>query len=96
MVRRLLVFGVLVAGVALTVLGLGLVINVLSLRDLVEQTRLHPAIAVVFEVRDALSHRLAQGLELMAGLIGLSFAGGAAFWLRRTRKDGYSPGRTRP
>jgi hypothetical protein len=77
----------LAVGVVLALLGALLFLNFLSLRDLVLQTHLHPAIAVVFDARDEMSHRRAQGFELLTGLAGaVIFLGGAA-WLRTSRRE---------
>jgi hypothetical protein len=72
----------LVVGLILAILGVMLFLNVLSLRELVLATRLHPAISVVFEARDELSHRRAQGIELLVGLFGAAMVTLAARWLR--------------
>lgn len=77
----MLATSVLVVGVVLTIFGVMLFLNVFSLRDLVLQTRVHPAISVVFDARDDMSHRRAQGLELLAGLGGGVIVVGAAWWL---------------
>jgi hypothetical protein len=73
----------LLVGLALAVLGAALVLNFLSLRELVEQTRFHPAIEAVFDVRDEMSHRRAQSLELVSGLSGVTLFGVAVWLLRR-------------
>ena len=87
MISRVLAISTLVAGLVLVIFGAALVLNVLSLRDLAESTRLHPAIWAVFEVRDELSHRRAQWLELLVGLWGASMVVSAAWWLRTHRVD---------
>jgi hypothetical protein len=71
----------------LAVFGAMLFLNFLSLRGLVLETRVHPAIAVVFDTRDDMSHRRAQGLELLTGLGGVVIIVGAAWWLRAARQD---------
>jgi len=80
-VVRILAISVLVLGVVLAVFGVMLYLNVLSLRDLVLETRLHSAIAAVFDVRDDMSHRRAQGLELLTGVGGAALALVAGLWL---------------
>jgi hypothetical protein len=82
--QRILAWSVLAVGLGLAVLGAALVLNLVSLRDLVELTHVDPAIAVVFEARDEVSHRRAQGLELVLGGVGLSMAALTTWWLRRT------------
>ena len=72
----------MLAGFVVMIFGAALVLNILSLRDVAESTRLHPAIWAVFEVRDELSHRRAQWLELVVGLSGASMVAWAAWWLR--------------
>jgi hypothetical protein len=83
--QRLFIVGLLVVGIVLATLGLALVVNLLSLREVAEQTQLHPAIVVVFGVRDELSHRWAQGLELALSLGGLCVVACAAWWFHRRR-----------
>jgi hypothetical protein len=85
---RVLAISTLLAGLLLVIFGAALVLNVLSLRDLAESSRLHPAIWAVFEVRDELSHRRAQWLELLLGLSGASMVVTAAWWLRAHRVGG--------
>ena len=63
-------------------MGVMLFLNVLSLRDLALETRLQVAIAAVFDARDEMSHRRAQGLELLIGLGGAALALAAVLWLR--------------
>ena len=79
---RILATSVLVLGVVLAVFGVTLYLNVFSLRDLVLETRLHPAIAAVFDARDDMSHRRAQVLELLIGVGGGGLAVVAGLWLR--------------
>jgi len=81
-VVRILAISVLVLGVVLAVFGVMLYLNVLSLRDLVLETHLPVAIAAVFDVRDEMSHRRAQGLELLIGSGGAALALVAGLWLR--------------
>ena len=69
-------------GVVLAVFGVTLYLNVFSLRDLVLETRLHPAIAAVFDARDDMSHRRAQVLELLIGVGGGGLVVVAGLWLR--------------
>ena len=76
----------LVIGAVLAVFGAMLFLNFLSLRGLVLETRVHPAITVVFDTRDDMSHRRAQGLELLTGLGGVVIIVGAAWWLRTSRQ----------
>ena len=78
----MLATSVLVVGAVLTIFGVMLFLNVLSLRDLALETRLHPAISVVFDARDDMSHRRAQGLELLTGLGGAAIVLASAWWLR--------------
>jgi hypothetical protein len=87
--RRTLATGVLLVGVALGLLGAMLFLNFLSLRDLILATHLHPAIAVVFDARDEMSHRRAQALELLAGLAGLGVVLAAGVWLRTSRHESH-------
>jgi hypothetical protein len=82
---RILAISVLLLGVVLAVFGVMLYLNVFSLRDLVVETRLHPAIAAVFDARDDMSHRRAQGLELLTGVGGAALVALAALWLRIQR-----------
>jgi hypothetical protein len=82
-VSRVIAWLLLVVGLALTVLGAALVLNLASLRDLVDQTRFHPAIEAVFDVRDEMSHRRAQSLELASGLSGMGLLGFSIWLLRR-------------
>ncbi len=74
-----------VIGVVLTVFGTMLFLNFFSLRDLVLETHVQPAIAIVFDTRDDISHRRAQGLELLTGLGGVVLVVAAASWLRISR-----------
>lgn len=71
---------------ALAVLGVALFLNVLSLRAIAESTRLPPLIWVVFDVRDDVSHRYAQALELFVGCIGLAMAALGVWWNRVRRR----------
>jgi hypothetical protein len=80
---RIVAWSLLLIGLGLTVLGAALVLNLASVRDLAEQTRLHPAIEAVFDVRDEMSHRRAQWLELASGLGGVGLLGLAIWLLRR-------------
>ncbi len=80
---RLIAWALLVVGLGLTLLGGALVLNIASLRDLVEQTQLHPVVVAVFDLRDEMSHRRAQSLELVAGLGGLVVCVLAVWLLRR-------------
>ncbi|MCA1646045.1 MAG: hypothetical protein LC797_11470 [Chloroflexi bacterium] len=73
----------LVVGLGLTVLGAALVLNFASLRELVEQTRFHPAIEAVFAMRDEMSHRRAQSLELASGVSGAALFVLGVWVLRR-------------
>jgi hypothetical protein len=79
---RVVAISILGGGVALAILGAALVLNLVSLRELVESTRLDPAIAAVFEVRDELSHRRAQTAELGVALGGGTLVVTAGWWLR--------------
>ena len=85
--RRLVATAALVFGALLAFIGLMLFLNMLSLRDLVLETHLHPAIAVVFDTRDEMSHRRAQALEFLTGLAGLIVLLVAAKWLGSTRNN---------
>ena len=87
MVGRVLAICVLTAGCVLVVFGTALVLNVLSLRELAEWTRLPPVVGAVFEVRDELSHRRAQWIEAVVGVVGLAMASAAAW-----RLHGRGPG----
>jgi hypothetical protein len=60
-----------------------LVLNLASLREIVEQTQFHPGIVAVFDLRDEMSHRRAQWLELASGLSGVSVFALAVWLLRR-------------
>jgi hypothetical protein len=82
---RILAISVLVLGVVLAVFGVTLYLNVFSLRDLVLETRLHPAIGAVFDARDDMSHRRAHGLELLIGVGGAALVALASVWLRAQR-----------
>jgi hypothetical protein len=82
MLTKALAVSALLAGFVLMILGAALFLNVLSLRELIVSTRLHPAISAVFEVRDELSHRRAQLVEAIVGLIGVGMMGIAAWWLQ--------------
>jgi hypothetical protein len=84
MPTRMLAISALTVGVVLAILGVALFLNVLSLRELAESTRVSPAIWAVFEVRDDLSHRRAQGFELLVGLIGVAMVIVGAVSARRT------------
>jgi hypothetical protein len=84
MSTRVLAMSALTVGVVLAILGVALFLNVLSLRALAESTQVSPAIWAVFEVRDDLSHRRAQGLELLVGLIGVAMVTVAAASARGT------------
>ena len=77
---------ILVVGVVVAIFGAVLCLNVLSLRDLVLETGLPPAIAVVLDGRDEMSRRRAQGLEFLTGLAGVVVVLGAAVWLRTSRR----------
>jgi hypothetical protein len=81
--RGIAAWVLLLVGLGLAVLGAALVLNFASLRELVEQTRFHPAIEAVFGVRDEMSHRRAQWLELVSGLSGVGLLGLAAWLMRR-------------
>lgn len=81
MFARVLATTVVVVGVVLVLLGGTLFLNYASLRDLVVESRLDPAIAVVFDTRDEMSHRRAQALELLTGVAGLGAILGAGAWL---------------
>jgi hypothetical protein len=76
----------LMVGLILAILGVALFLNLLSLRDLAESTRLSPVIWVVFDVRDEVSHRRAQGLELLVGLVGVAMASLAVWWFQTRRR----------
>jgi drug/metabolite transporter (DMT)-like permease len=80
----------LLAGVGLAILGVALVLNVLSLRELALESHVHPAIVAVFDVRDGLSHRRAQLLELLMALAGLVIIGfgGCLMWQGRADARG--------
>ena len=82
----MLVGSALVAGLVLVVFGAALIFNVLSLRDLALSTHLRAVIWAVFEVRDELSHRRAQWLELLLALCGASIVVTAGWWLRSHRR----------
>ena len=83
--RRIIATAALVLGVFLAVMGALLFLNMLSLRDLALETHLNPAIAVVFDTRDEMSHRRAQALELLTGVAGFIVLVGAVTWFRKTR-----------
>jgi uncharacterized membrane protein YidH (DUF202 family) len=85
--RRTLATVVLLLGIALALLGAMLFLNFLSLRDVVAATHVDPAIAVVFDTRDEMSHRRAQGLELIAGVAGIAIVLGVSVWLRAARRE---------
>ena len=91
MLIRVFAVSVLVAGLALILLGAALFLNVLSLRELAASTQLSPAIWAVFEVRDEVSHRRAQGLELLVALVGVALIALATWWLQ-TRARGVRGG----
>lgn len=82
---RVVATAALVLGAFLALIGLMLFLNMLSLRDLVLETHLNPAIALVFDTRDEMSHRRAQALEFLTGLAGLVVLLVAAKWLGTTR-----------
>jgi len=84
--RRTFATVVLLLGAALTLLGAMLFLNLLSLRDVILATHVDPAIAVVFDTRDEMSHRRAQGMELMAGVAGIAVVVGASAWLWASRR----------
>jgi hypothetical protein len=92
MLTRLLAIAVVAAGLTLALLGAALLLNLLSLRELVELTRLSAVIWVVFDVRDEVSHRRAQGLELLTGLVGVAIVSLAAWWFQ-SRARGVRRGR---
>jgi hypothetical protein len=78
---------VLVLGATLMLVGAMLFLNFLSLRELIVETHLDPAIAVVFDTRDEMSHRRAQAVELLTGLAGAATVLGAAAWLSMSRRE---------
>jgi hypothetical protein len=78
---------VLLLGTALTLVGAMLFLNLLSLRELILATHVDLAIAVVFDTRDEMSHRRAQGMELVAGLAGIAVVLAASVWLRAYRRE---------
>jgi hypothetical protein len=80
---RVIAWALLLVGLGLTVLGAALVLNLASLREIVEQTQFHPGIVAVFDLRDEMSHRRAQWLELASGLSGVSVFALAVWLLRR-------------
>jgi hypothetical protein len=77
---RRLAWGLLLVGLALALFGAALVFNFVSLRALVEQTRISPAIVAVFDIRDEMSSRRAHWLELAVGLSGVGLLG-FGLWL---------------
>ena len=91
MLPRVLAISALVAGCVLAILGTALFLNVLSLRELAATSRLSPAIWAVFEVRNEISHRRAQSLELLVGLVGVAMVI-LASWSFRPRDPGVRRG----
>jgi hypothetical protein len=81
--RRRLAWGILLIGLALAVFGTALVLNIVSLRELAEQTRIGPAIVAVFDVRDEMSDRRAHWLEFVVALGGAGLLACAVWLLRR-------------
>jgi hypothetical protein len=86
-----LAISALAAGCVLALLGAALFLNVLSLRELAVSTRLSPATWAVFQVRDEISHRRAQSLELLVGLVGVAMVI-LASWSFRPRGPGVRRG----
>jgi hypothetical protein len=82
---RRLAWGLLLVGLALALFGAALVFNVVSLRELVEQSRIGPAIVAVFGIRDEMSDRRAHWLEVALGLSGAGLLGFAVWLLRRPK-----------
>ena len=87
MLPRVLALSALAAGCVLAIVGAALFLNVLSLRELAATSRLSPAMWAVFEVRDEISHRRAQSLELLVGLVGVVMVI-LATWSFRPRDPG--------
>jgi hypothetical protein len=80
---RRLAWGILLVGLALALFGAALVLNIVSLRELAEQTRIGPAIVAVFDIRDEMSDRRVHWLEFAVGLSGAGLLGFAIWLLRR-------------
>ena len=81
----------LVVGTGLSLLGAALFLNIVSLRALAQSSQLYPAIWLVFVVRDELTHRRAQWLELLVGAGGLTIVLSAAWWNHARQRSGAHP-----
>ena len=81
-----------IIGLQLLLLGCAMELNIVSLRELTRGQRLGQLVALVFILRNHLSHRHAQAAELLLGLLGAAaIAAGATrellAWYRLARRQ---------
>lgn len=82
----------IIIGLQLLLLGSAMELNIVSLRELTRGQRLGQIVALVFILRNHLSHRHAQAAELLLGLLGAAaIAAGATrellAWYRLARRQ---------
>jgi hypothetical protein len=80
-----------IVGLQLLLLGCAMELNIVSLRELTRGQRLGQVVALIFVLRNRLSHQHAQAAELLLGLLGAAaIAAGATrellTWYRLARR----------